>query len=237
MLHPDGLRGRRELERKWAMPARLSPRVARFLAARLRPDPEHAEGHVCSIYYDTPDWRFVEEKLSSDFLKTKVRLRWYEDAQRRPLSPKAFLEVKVKLGGAREKLRVPSPIDSGLLSEMSLSDRRLRGLPRLAETQGVRLPSPLLPGFLVRYRRRRYVEPSSGLRLSLDDRIHVPIVNRAMVPRSLPGHLDLAVLEVKGAQGDLPRSLQPLFELGLRQRALSKYAACHALLTEPCPAP
>lgn len=237
MQHPDGARGRRELERKWVMPARLTGRVTRILNARLRPDPEHAEGYVSSIYYDTPDWRFVEEKLSSDFLKTKVRLRWYEDEQRRPLSPQAFLELKVKLGGAREKLRVPSPIDAGTLLGMDLTDRRLRQLPRLAGAEGVRLPVPLLPAFLVRYRRRRYVDPISGLRLSLDDRIHVPAVNRGLVPPSRHTHLDLAILEVKGERGDLPRTLRPLFELGLRQRSLSKYAACHTLLMDPCPAP
>lgn len=51
--------------------------VAAFLAAYCRPDPEHPGGRVSTIYYDTPELCLLGEKTNSDFLKTKVRLRWY----------------------------------------------------------------------------------------------------------------------------------------------------------------
>ena len=52
--------------------------VRHWLSRVALPDPHYPANVVSSIYFDTHDWRYLNEKENSDFLKTKVRLRWYE---------------------------------------------------------------------------------------------------------------------------------------------------------------
>ncbi|MDA1266191.1 MAG: VTC domain-containing protein [Planctomycetota bacterium] len=237
MHHPDGVRGPGERERKWVVPRAQVPFATGLLRSRLRPDPVHPGGYVASLYYDTPHWHFVEEKLSSDYLKTKVRLRWYENEDGSALGDEAFLEVKAKQGSLRTKLRLPAPISASELVSLPLTDRRLMTLVAAARAEGVRLPVPLEPAFVVHYRRRRYLDPRSGLRISLDDHIRAPRVHPVRRARPLLRPIDLAVLEVKGTGSPDPPVLRSLFDLGCRPQAVSKYVACHAELMETLPCP
>ena len=45
----------------------------------LPADGAYSSNIVSSLYYDTRDRRGLYEKLNSDFLKLKVRLRWYTE--------------------------------------------------------------------------------------------------------------------------------------------------------------
>ena len=216
-----------ERERKWTCAQARAPQVARFLAGRLRPDRAHAAGWVSSVYYDTPDRRFLREKLDSDYRKTKVRVRWYEDDDGELLSPDAFLEVKSKRGSSRRKTRLAVPEGAAAIRRLSFSDARLRALPDLARRGGEHLPSPLIPVLVVRYRRRRFLDPVTRSRVCLDDRIQAGATCRA---HSAGMRLDQAVVEVKGPDWDLPEHLVHLYRLGCRREAFSKYFTCHQLL-------
>ena len=218
------------LERKWTAAAARAPQLARWLSSRLRHDPKHAAGWVVSVYYDTPDWRLLREKEDSDYLKTKVRIRWYEDDAGGLLSPEAFLEVKAKRGGARTKTRLVVPEPATRLQQLSLADPCWMHLPDAARRAGALLPSPLTPVFSVRYRRRRFVDPLTRSRVALDEAIHVGAVHPGRVPGHRRLHLDRAVVEVKGTEPDLPAHLTGLFSLGCRREAFSKYFNCHRLL-------
>ena len=78
----------------------------RWLQMVCRPDPDFPEATVYTVYYDTPGLRCLHEKLNGDYLKSKVRLRWYRVGER--AGDTAFLEVKMRLGSRREKVRVPA---------------------------------------------------------------------------------------------------------------------------------
>ena len=222
------------LERKWTAPATRAPHIARWLASRLRRDPKHAGGWVVSVYYDTPDWRLLREKEDSDYLKTKVRVRWYEDDDGALLSPDAFLEVKAKRGGARTKARLVTSEPAATLQTLPLTDPRWAPLPDAARREGLLLPTPLTPVFAVRYRRRRFVDPLTRSRVAFDDAIHVGATHPGRVPGYRRVRLDRAVVEVKGDAHDLPDHLTGLFSLGCRREAFSKYFACHrSLLPTP----
>ena len=216
-----------ERERKWTCAQARVPQVARFLAGRLSPDRAHAAGWVNSVYYDTPDRRFLREKLDSDFRKTKVRVRWYEDDDGALLSPDAYLEVKSKRGSSRTKTRLEVPLGAAEIRRLPFSDARLRALPDLARRSGEHLPSPLIPVLVVRYRRRRFFDPVTRSRVCLDDRIQTGTTRRA---QSAGARLDQAVVEVKGPHWDLPEHLVHLYRLGCRSEAFSKYFTCHLLL-------
>ena len=76
-------------EIKFTIDGRDVTAVRRWLQSVCRSDPAFPAGVVCTIYYDTLALHHLREKVNSDYLKTKLRLRWYEDqteSQARSLS-------------------------------------------------------------------------------------------------------------------------------------------------------
>jgi hypothetical protein len=106
----------------------------------------------------------------------------------------------------------------------ALDDPIFQSLPARLAAAGVALQADWQPMVALRYRRRRFVDPPTGSRLSLDSDIQATRVNpRFLFVRSL-GVLPIAVLEVKGYADELPGHLRGLLPLGLRKQSLSKYA-------------
>ena len=64
-------------EIKFVGPARAAPFAAASLEAVCAPDDEFPGNIVHSVYFDTPDLASYAEKANGDYLKTKLRLRWY----------------------------------------------------------------------------------------------------------------------------------------------------------------
>ena len=218
---PAGVR-----ETKFVFDAHMATHVLGFLHARCHPDRVHPTGIVSSVYYDMPDWQHLGEKLNGDYLKSKVRVRWYSDlATRRPVG-NAFLELKVKIGALRHKLRLETDVPATRLAVIPLNSREMLRLPRLLRLEGVPLSGSLIPVFESSYARRRFVEPTTRARLSLDTDIRVSRTNGARLPHARPLPSRQAVFEMKGELDDLPASLADLRKLGCRKQAFSKYAVC-----------
>ena len=203
---------------------RVKP-VLRWLQVVCRPDPAFPTGTVFTIYYDTPTLDCLHEKRNSDYLKTKVRLRWYRVGDR--VSDIAFLETKSRLGSRREKPRLPLPYQPSWPTSGSLDVPSLRTVSRQLRSAGITVSGDYQPVLLVRYRRHRFIEPLTGLRASLDTEICAPAVSRArrLTPSPLP--LPTTVFEFKGPRDGLPESLCPLTTLGFRKSSFSKYSACY----------
>lgn len=212
-----------ERELKFAMPEARASLALRMLGVLCRPDPNYAAAVVSTIYYDTPSLRLLGEKLDSDFLKTKIRLRWYSAMDGDARGGRGFLEVKTRVGALRRKARVETPLAGEWLAEAPLHDPALARVVELARSIGAELPGRLLPAMLVRYERFRFIEPASGARVSLDRRIEVPRSNPVLLRPGGTVRLGVAVVEVKGGGDELPRSLLPLARLGARRAAFSKY--------------
>jgi hypothetical protein len=87
-------------EIKYILPNQAAAPVANWLRARCRPDPDHPEGLISSVYYDSHDLRLLREKINSDFAKTKVRLRWYLDSGSGAIEGPAYLEKRKSSGRA-----------------------------------------------------------------------------------------------------------------------------------------
>jgi VTC domain len=213
-----------ERELKFALPEARAGIAGRMLDALCRPDPQFIAAVVSTIYYDTSHLRLLREKLDSDFLKTKVRLRWYGALAGDAGRGCAFLEVKTRLGALRRKARVETPLTAEWLAHAELHDPALERVVERARSLGVELPTRLVPAMLIRYERYRYLEPVSGARVSLDRRLEAPRANPVLLRHSGPVRLGTAVVEVKGGGDELPRALLPLTHLGARRAAFSKYA-------------
>ena len=215
-----------EHELKYLLPAGRAGILRTALERRCRPDPRYPEGIVASIYYDTPRLHSLREKVDSDYLKTKVRVRWYEDVAGGESRGHAFAEAKHRIGTRRYKVREPVEVRGSWLARQRLTRSELRAIPLALQSSDLSLRQPLFPLIVVRYRRLRYVEPFSGVRVSLDTAIAPGAVNPLFAAPRAARRLSLAVLEVKGKSRRLPPSLRWLTGLGCRQASFSKYNAC-----------
>ncbi|MDP3479829.1 MAG: VTC domain-containing protein [Desulfoprunum sp.] len=220
-----------EQELKFVFDNCLARKLVFWLQNRCILDPEYPEGIISSIYYDTRDWSFLGEKINSDYLKTKIRLRWYSDRVTGTLLPKNFLEAKFKTGSARQKIRVETGIDSQWIAGTSLTDPAFLHVPELLLPYGILFAGTLYPALQINYTRLRFVDPITGSRLCVDSDIHVSRCNRTMV-KTLRSHpLKQAVFEFKGKSGVLPDWLHQLMAFGCRRGSFSKFSACYQHVT------
>jgi hypothetical protein len=222
-----------EHEIKYVLPPpRTAPAVA-ALGALCRPDPSYPANYVLSLYYDNLRLDSLAEKVDSQFAKSKVRVRWYRHRDGVVDPGSAMLEHKVRLGTLRRKSRVPLAQPPEWLDGAELHHPALPRLPALFPSEERVPKTGLFPYLIVRYLRRRFVEPLSGSRVALDTAISVERVNRRFLGYVHPVPLDATVVEVKNRSGELPASLRSLLRLGARRASFSKYGACFRAALAP----
>lgn len=192
------------------------------------PDPMYPQGRVNSVYYDTPDRRFLGEKVNSDYLKTKVRVRWYSGIEdgNLPDTVNAYMERKEKVGYRRKKERKPLLIPSSILRERHENYEELATLVEKVRFDDWLPPSHLFPMITIRYTRYRFVDPRQRARLSLDSRICFSSVNPLFFPNRGPRMLREGVLEIKSEDGNLPSALNPIRDRLNTRDSFSKYEEC-----------
>jgi len=195
--------------------------LLRGVAHRELPFPANV---VESIYFDDGCLSSFEEKRASEFIKTKLRLRWYDG------DDAVFLECKQRFGTRRRKLRARVPLAAGELRRDGLAALGGVSLAALAPGLGAALAGDLAPTVHLRYRRERFVA-ATGERLCLDSDIEAV----AAAPRLGGGRRSLrlpaAVFELKGSGRALPPGCAGLATLGARRASFSKYSACLEALT------
>jgi len=192
------------------------------------PDPNYSRGRIASIYYDTVDRHFLQEKVNSDYLKTKVRLRWYSGVESGDLSGtvQAYMERKEKVGFRRRKERRQVLVPGEILRERQEDYGKLAMLAETTRFDDWLPPDHLFPMITIRYVRYRFVDPRQKARLSLDSRICFSSVNSLFFPDHGPRTLRLGVLEVKSESGDLPVALNPIRDRLNTRNSFSKYEEC-----------
>jgi hypothetical protein len=227
-LAREALAGEREL--KFALPASRAGIARGWLDRVSRRDAKYPAAIVWTIYYDTPQLTSLREKINSDYLKQKIRVRWYSDLEGTASGP-AFVEAKLRVGNRRLKARVKLGVPAADIAQWDLQDRRLLAFPLLLEAHGISARDLWQPLMLIRYRRDRFVDRSSGSRVSLDAEIAPVAVNPRYVSAVAHGPLPSAVLEVKGSSDELPVALRGLLQLGIRERSFSKLLAVYTHMT------
>jgi hypothetical protein len=216
-----------ERELKFTLPEGRVDLARRWLNQSCRRDADFPEAVVWTIYFDTPGLVSLGEKINSDYLKRKIRVRWYSDLSGHPTGP-AFVEAKLRVGNRRSKVRARLPYSGDELAQWDLQDPRLSLFPLLLREQGILTQEAWQPMILLRYRRDRFTEPLSRSRVSLDSDIAGVAVNRTFLSITDQRAVGVAVLEVKGASGVLPLAIRPLLQLGLHKRSFSKFLVVHS---------
>jgi hypothetical protein len=222
--------GQGERELKFTLPEARAHLARRWLERSCRRDSEFPSAIVWTIYYDTPALVSLADKINSDYLKRKIRVRWYSDLQGHVSGP-AFVEAKLRVGTQRSKVRQRLPYPAEEVASWDLQDPRLQRLPALLQPHGVVGQDAWQPVMLIRYRRDRFVDPSSQSRVSLDTDISAVAVNRRCVAEAVLSPLATAVLEIKGLGDKLPRALHSFLQLGIHKRSFSKFLAVYAHMT------
>ncbi len=238
MLTPEAIRdvaalpaassGEREL--KFTVPAGRVHLARRRLDSLCRRDPEFPSAIIWTIYYDTPAFVSLGEKINSDYLKRKIRVRWYSDLEGRASGP-AFVEAKLRVGTRRSKARAVLPYPAEEVASWDLDDRRLLSFPLLLRDHGILDQDAWQPMIQIRYRRDRFIEPLTRSRVSLDADISGSAVNTRFFPVADLSPVSTAVLEVKGRGDELPALLRPLLALGMHKRSFSKFLVVYAHMT------
>jgi hypothetical protein len=215
-------------EDKFVAPAARKCEALALLDHFCAPDPSFHRGFVNSIYYDTPWLDAYWEKANGDFLKTKLRLRWYDpDVAPDPVRCTAFLEVKRKVGSGRRKARCKLNVDRSLVEQAPLTDPDFMNIIRKSEPDlSEWLPVGCVPVVAIRYERVRYICPVTGARVALDMDIHATRSNPAIIPERARASLGWTVLEVKGQERmELPW-IRHLNSIGFRASSFSKFGMC-----------
>ena len=222
------------IEQKYIFMEQHREGILEWLLHSSIPDSQFHYGSVSSIYYDTPSLDFYDEKRNSDYLKSKVRLRWYSDGPGSisDSQMKCYLELKTKTGILRQKNRIELFLPSKILNGDPLSEEEIEKIPLRIHELSYAPPGFLVPTILIQYFRHRFFDPETGSRISLDGNIHCPQANSQYIHGFPPVHLDVGVLEIKGTHRHLPRSLNGISPYITRD-AFSKYARCCEHLMQP----
>jgi hypothetical protein len=125
-------------------------KLLHWLKSLCQVDGQFPTAIVHSVYFDTRDWQLLRDKLESNFIKHKVRLRWYSDPATGSIDQTAFLEVKRRVGSQREKRRLPFPLSGPELSRDGCNLEVGRVVRELLPQLGMTLPRGLLAAFEVR---------------------------------------------------------------------------------------
>jgi hypothetical protein len=221
--HGPGL----ERELKFTVPEERVALVRQRLTALCRPDPIHPPARVVTVYYDTPEYGALDEKANSDYLKTKIRVRWYEPLSGDPPGGAVFVEGKYRTGAIRSKVRVRVGPDAAEVRRWPLEDLRWTRLIDPLREEGLDVAPGMAPVLRLSYVRERFTDRVYGGRLTLDTAIAVEAVNTRRLPPHRGGRPSGAVLEHKGAATELPPHLRSLVQAGARKASFSKYLACY----------
>jgi hypothetical protein len=210
-------------ELKYAGPAGRAG-AAEALLGRLCPaDRQHPENTVHSVYFDSSRLASYHDKANGQYVKEKLRLRWYEPGPGEPdAAPRVgWLEIKARVGTRgfkwRKAVALPAPGPAG-------PDQPDEGA--LVALVGRHLGAVYRPAVWLAYRRRRFVVPDGSARVSLDRDLCLRWAARALAPHRPPGLLPWFVVEVKGERPEPPAWLSRAIGRFARSSAFSKYGLC-----------
>ncbi len=215
-------------ERKFVGSDLLSDFAITLLDARCLSDGEYPLGHINSIYFDSYDTSSFYEKLNGDNLKIKIRARWYGCLEEKTDADiPVFLEIKYRLGSARDKIRSRVLAPGRWLSTTHLDDPSFPAfLYKHAATLGHPVPQHWVPSICISYDRRRFLCPVTGSRVAVDWNIRSERINAALFPFLASVSIPSTVCEFKNNTGEIPPWAELLYQAGFRLRSFSKYGEC-----------
>ena len=201
--------------------------VEEAMAQHMVPD-AYGPSTVCSLYYDTPDYRLIRRSLDRPVYKEKLRLRCYGIATE---EADVFLELKKKYKGVvyKRRIKVTEPEAKAFMAR----DREVEKPSQISREIAYARDfyKDLEPRVFLCYDRRAWYSPTDrGFRMTLDRNIRFRTQDLTLTSgfhgeQILPPELSL--LEVK-AEGAVPLWLVHLLaQQNIRKQSFSKYGTAY----------
>lgn len=202
-------------ELKFLVPLSQTSILDRIIQKYFYPDP-HArkDGAYCveSLYYDTPDGNYLEEKRAGDLFKEKWRWRQY-DNQSLP-----HFEIKYKNDSAVQKYKFSNKKFNVPPQSMPTAALSARNANRI-----------LYPALWIRYQRRAFLfRGGCGVRLTFDSEIEFksPSLHSKYIKLPNEHMMSHQVIEFKYQRLPLVLSEFILHKLSEHILPFSKYEKC-----------
>ena len=201
--------------------------VEEELQRRMVPD-EHGPSTVCSLYYDTPDYRMIRRSLERPVYKEKLRLRCYGIAT---AEADIFLELKKKYKGVvyKRRVKVTEPEAVAFMQRTGELRKQNQISKEIRYTRD--FYRSLEPRVFLCYDREAWYDPADrGFRMTLDRNIRYR-TDRLTLTENFEGKIllspELSLLEVK-AEGGVPLWLVHLLgRENIRKQSFSKYGSAY----------
>jgi SPX domain protein involved in polyphosphate accumulation len=216
-----------ERELKLVFPANKYTSIRAYLRGVAQEDQKFPNSVVSTINYDTKQFFFLDEKLNSDLIKRKVRLRWYSQGDK-DIEQRSYLELKSKRGIFRSKQRKVITMSGTQLENTNLENPTLISILYEDFVSYNRKAGHLLPVLYSSYRRERFFTTDNKWRLAIDTNIQVNKINHMAFGKN---HFSqrmppLCVIEFKGTTTQLPEEYFFLINQDPLKKTFSKYSFC-----------
>jgi hypothetical protein len=215
-------------ERKFAVLPDKAGLALALLRHVCRADKDYPTDRVNSLYFDTAELDQYEKSGSGEHRKDKVRVRWYDSDMRESGEVPVYLEQKIRQGFASSKRRKKFmvPVESLRLENLSQGILDRTTILNTLVGFGYFPEKPLKPIIKISYRRYRFNEMMSGVRVSFDEDIRANLVAPELVRKEGEIRLPNSVIEVKGPTLEMPVMLRQLRIMDLDWSRFSKYGNC-----------
>lgn len=211
-------------EEKYFLTPAQHAQLLTTLHGHMRAD-EHGQYTICSLYFDTPDFRLIRASLEKPYYKEKLRVRSYGTPAP---DERVFVELKKKVGGIVYKRRIDLPAgraDAFLRGEIRVPGqiaREISWFQRVYRAQ---------PRVLIAYDRTAFAGiAESGLRVTFDTGIRWRTERLALTAGDdgAPLLADNRILMELKTPDACPLWLsRALTQVGARATSFSKYGACY----------
>ncbi len=140
-------------------------------------DQHHPIGYVFNVHFDTPTLEAYEEKKAGALSKSKLRARWYAEMADLAMPGLVKLENKRKEDRLVTKHSVSVVIKPGNIIDLLDPAFWTPIFQNQLLANNFAVTKRLHPVLISGYRRRRYTDPMTGARISLDDDIRSYVIS------------------------------------------------------------
>lgn len=215
-------------ETKYIITLSQRRRLLELIDEHIRED-EYGESTVCSLYFDTDDYRLIRSSLDKPVYKEKLRLRSYSTPNS---DSKVFLELKKKYDGVvykrRETLRYRdamgylktgvAPVDTQIMREIDWAMRYYKGLK---------------PKMFIAYDRTAfYSKTDRNLRITFDKNVRYRTTDLDLASGSYGECISdpkMCIMEIKALNAMPLWLVDALNELQILPGSFSKYGTAYTI--------
>jgi len=218
-------------EKKYILTLAQRRELLKRIAEHINPD-EYGESTVCSLYFDTDDYRLIRRSMEKPVYKEKLRLRSYSTPKR---DSNVFLELKKKYNGVVYKRRKTMKLGEakdylkyGVMPDDSQIMRELDWAMKYYKTIAPRV-------FIAYDRTAFYSKTDHELRITFDRNVRFRTTNLDLSKGDYGERIlapGLCVMEIK-ALSAMPLWLtEALAQMRIFPGTFSKYGTAYQLIEE-----